>query len=160
MAKNQKLRTQSLNQTAALANNPKKKKKSKHPFHINKKIKIQKYEISCSNFGQNPKIQKNPKNRPINNNKKIKKKDPKITLTWMAQKTKIQSPGVPYIQAIGDLGGGRFFANPKTHKKKILSKPLKITKNSTMGAQWLDFDDCLESFGHQFFIKIVTTETS
>ena len=39
-------------------------------------------------------------------------------------------------------------------KKHILSKPPKISKNSTMDAQWLDSDDFLEPFGHPFFIKI------
>ena len=35
----------------------------------------------------------------------------------------------------------------------MLSKPYKISKNSTIGTQWFDFDDFGGRFGHPFFIK-------
>ena len=41
----------------------------------------------------------------------------------------------------------------KLIKKHMFSKPHKISTNSTMGAQWLNFGHFLGPFGHPFFIK-------
>ena len=50
---------------------------------------------------------------------------------------------------------GKLFAKPKQLiKNHILSKHHKISKNSTVGAQRLDFDDFLGPFGHPFFFKL------
>ena len=46
-----------------------------------------------------------------------------------------------------------FLPNQQLIKKHILSKPHKISKNSTMGAQWLDFDEFGGPFRHPLFIE-------
>jgi hypothetical protein len=70
------------------------------------------------------------------------------------QNSQAESNWLPKSLIIAILG--RLCAEPKNHKKHILSKPHKISKNSTMGTQMLDVDDLLMPFGHPFSSNFVT----
>ena len=64
-AKNQKPRIQSLNQIAALANNPPPKKIPKSLPYKSKNQKAKTIKYHAVTFGPKTKIQTSPKNRPI-----------------------------------------------------------------------------------------------